>query len=253
MAAPLLFCGDTLFSGGCGRLFEGTPAQMLASLDKLAALPGDTRVCCTHEYTLSNLNFARAVEPGNADLVHYIAALRSTARARDIPPCPRSIALERAINPFLRTARARGRAGRARLRRRRPATTRSPCSPPSANGKTNSDEDLRLAGLAVAALALAGCAAAAADTRPRRRPPAASGPRRHGAAAAPRRRHSRRARCSPITAGRGRARRPSPRCSRRPTCGTASAAASRMPDLRRRPGAPAGAVVRHAGPTTSSA
>src|SRR6187455_3139900 len=56
--APLLFCGDTLFSGGCGRLFEGTPAQMLSSLDKLAALPGATRVCCTHEYTLANLKFA---------------------------------------------------------------------------------------------------------------------------------------------------------------------------------------------------
>src|SRR3954463_13588113 len=58
--APLLFCGDTLFSGGCGRLFEGTPAQMHASLHKLAALPGTTRVCCTHEYTLSNLKFATA-------------------------------------------------------------------------------------------------------------------------------------------------------------------------------------------------
>uniref|UniRef100_UPI00273A234C MBL fold metallo-hydrolase n=1 Tax=Stenotrophomonas sp. YIM B06876 TaxID=3060211 RepID=UPI00273A234C len=69
--APLLFCGDTLFSGGCGRLFEGTPAQMLASLDTLAALPGDTRVCCAHEYTLSNLAFARAVEPGNAALLQY--------------------------------------------------------------------------------------------------------------------------------------------------------------------------------------
>ena len=66
--APLLFCGDTLFSGGCGRLFEGTPAQMLASLDRLAALPGNTRVCCTHEYTLSNLRFARTVEPGNVAL-----------------------------------------------------------------------------------------------------------------------------------------------------------------------------------------
>ncbi|MEO7160988.1 MAG: hydroxyacylglutathione hydrolase, partial [Polaromonas sp.] len=68
---PLLFCGDTLFSGGCGRLFEGTPAQMLASLDKLAALPGATRVCCTHEYTLANLRFALAVEPDNAELAAY--------------------------------------------------------------------------------------------------------------------------------------------------------------------------------------
>jgi hydroxyacylglutathione hydrolase len=74
--APLLFCGDTLFSGGCGRLFEGTPAQMLASLDALAALPTDTRVCCAHEYTLSNLRFARAVEPGNLALAEYQAAAR---------------------------------------------------------------------------------------------------------------------------------------------------------------------------------
>ena len=69
--APLLFCGDTLFSGGCGRIFEGTPAQMLASLDTLAALPADTRVGCAHEYTLSNLRFARAVEPGNTALAQY--------------------------------------------------------------------------------------------------------------------------------------------------------------------------------------
>ena len=59
---PVLFCGDTLFSGGCGRLFEGTPAQMHDSLNRLAALPGSTRVCCAHEYTLSNLRFAHAVE-----------------------------------------------------------------------------------------------------------------------------------------------------------------------------------------------
>jgi hydroxyacylglutathione hydrolase len=65
---PVLFCGDTLFSGGCGRIFEGTPAQMLQSLDTLAALPADTLVCCAHEYTLSNLAFAKAVEPANAAL-----------------------------------------------------------------------------------------------------------------------------------------------------------------------------------------
>ena len=74
---PLLFCGDTLFSGGCGRLFEGTPVQMLASLDQLAALPGDTRVCCTHEYTLSNLKFALEIEPDNADLAAYNALCES--------------------------------------------------------------------------------------------------------------------------------------------------------------------------------
>ncbi len=100
--APLLFCGDTLFSGGCGRLFEGTPAQMLASLDSLAALPGHTRVCCTHEYTLSNLRFARAVEPDNRELQAYEArciALREQGQ----PTLPSSIALEKSINPFLRS------------------------------------------------------------------------------------------------------------------------------------------------------
>ena len=64
----MLFCGDTLFSGGCGRLFEGTPEQMHRSLSRLAELPGDTRVCCAHEYTLANLRFAAAVEPGNPAL-----------------------------------------------------------------------------------------------------------------------------------------------------------------------------------------
>jgi hydroxyacylglutathione hydrolase len=99
---PVLFCGDTLFSGGCGRLFEGTPAQMLASLDRLAALPGTTRVCCAHEYTLSNLRFARAVEPENAALIQYqlqCEALRHQGR----PTLPSTLAQERQINPFLRT------------------------------------------------------------------------------------------------------------------------------------------------------
>lgn len=100
--APLLFCGDTLFSGGCGRLFEGTPAQMLASLDKLAALPGDTRVCCTHEYTLANLAFAVAVEPDNATLRGHRAHCEAL-RAAQRPTLPSTIALERQINPFLRT------------------------------------------------------------------------------------------------------------------------------------------------------
>lgn len=99
--APLLFCGDTLFSGGCGRLFEGTPAQMLDSLDQLAALPGNTRVCCTHEYTLSNLKFARAVEPGNAALLHYHTQCEAL-RASQQPTLPSRMALERDINPFLR-------------------------------------------------------------------------------------------------------------------------------------------------------
>ncbi len=102
---PLLFCGDTLFSGGCGRLFEGTPAQMLASLDKLAALPASTVVCCTHEYTLSNLRFARAVEPDNAELSAYQARCVAL-REQQQPTLPTSIAQELHINPFLRTRQA---------------------------------------------------------------------------------------------------------------------------------------------------
>jgi hydroxyacylglutathione hydrolase len=98
---PLLFCGDTLFSGGCGRVFEGTPAQMLASLDALAALPPDTRVCCAHEYTLANLRFARAVEPANGELQRYQARCEAL-RARGEPTLPTSLGEELAINPFLR-------------------------------------------------------------------------------------------------------------------------------------------------------
>ena len=98
----LLFCGDTLFSLGCGRMFEGTPAQMLASLRKLAALPGDTRVCCAHEYTLGNLRFARAVEPGNQALADYEQHCQRL-RAGGQPTLPSSIGTERAINPFLRS------------------------------------------------------------------------------------------------------------------------------------------------------
>jgi hydroxyacylglutathione hydrolase len=100
--APLLFCGDTLFSGGCGRLFEGTPGQMLDSLDRLAALPGDTRVCCAHEYTLSNLTFALAVDPDNAALQAYAQACR-LLRQQQQPTLPVALSTERAINPFLRS------------------------------------------------------------------------------------------------------------------------------------------------------
>lgn len=100
--APLLFCGDTLFSGGCGRLFEGTPAQMLASLDALAALPGNTHVCATHEYTLSNLKFALAVEPHNVDLIAYEQTCQAL-RASDRPTLPSNLTQELNINPFLRT------------------------------------------------------------------------------------------------------------------------------------------------------
>ncbi len=100
--APLMFCGDTLFSGGCGRLFEGTPLQMLGSLQTLAALPGNTRVCCAHEYTLSNLRFAQAVEPANAELSAYIERCQAL-RAQQLPTLPSTLALERQINPFLRS------------------------------------------------------------------------------------------------------------------------------------------------------
>ena len=99
--APVLFCGDTVFSGGCGRLFEGTPAQMHQSLGRLAALPGHTRVCCAHEYTESNLKFANAVEPANAALARYTLACRAL-RADGLPTLPSTIAQERAINPFMR-------------------------------------------------------------------------------------------------------------------------------------------------------
>lgn len=97
----LLFCGDTLFSLGCGRLFEGTPRDMLGALDRLSALPAVTLVCCGHEYTLANAAFARVVDPDNAALRrrHEEAiAMRHAAR----PTVPSSLAQELACNPFLR-------------------------------------------------------------------------------------------------------------------------------------------------------
>lgn len=96
-----LFCGDALFSLGCGRMFEGTPAQMLDSLDRLAALPEETRVCCTHEYTLANGRFALAVDPGNAALIERMRQANS-ARRRGLPTLPVTLGSERACNPFLR-------------------------------------------------------------------------------------------------------------------------------------------------------
>jgi hydroxyacylglutathione hydrolase len=99
----VLFCGDTLFAGGCGRLFEGTPAQMHASLQRLAALPADTRVYCTHEYTQSNLRFAQAVEPDNADIAERVENV-NRLRARGEITLPSNLALEKRTNPFLRTA-----------------------------------------------------------------------------------------------------------------------------------------------------
>lgn len=99
----LLFCGDTLFASGCGRVFEGTPAQMHHSLSKLAALPEDTAVYCAHEYTLANIAFARVVEPDNVALAER--AQRDTkTRAAGRPTLPSSIGLEKATNPFLRSA-----------------------------------------------------------------------------------------------------------------------------------------------------
>ena len=97
----VLCCGDTLFSLGCGRLFEGTPAQMLGSLDRLAALPGDTRVCCGHEYTVANAAFARVVEPNNEALLRR-SEEATTMRADGRPTLPTTLEAERACNPFLR-------------------------------------------------------------------------------------------------------------------------------------------------------
>jgi hydroxyacylglutathione hydrolase len=99
--ANSLFCGDTLFACGCGRVFEGTPQQMLASLDKLSALPEDTLVYSGHEYTLANIAFAEAVEPHNADLAAR-AASDAQKRRQDLPTLPSTIAHERKTNPFLR-------------------------------------------------------------------------------------------------------------------------------------------------------
>jgi hydroxyacylglutathione hydrolase len=96
-----VFCGDTLFSAGCGRLFEGTAEQMSSSLSKLATLEPNTLVYCAHEYTVSNLRFATAVEPGNLDLAAYLQQCLSK-RQRDEPTVPSTLALEHSVNPFLR-------------------------------------------------------------------------------------------------------------------------------------------------------
>lgn len=104
-AAPMLFCGDTLFAAGCGRIFEGTPAQLYASLERLAGLPGDTQVYCTHEYTLSNLAFAAAVEPANSAIAER-TALCQALRADERPTVPFRLDGERHSNPFLRTREA---------------------------------------------------------------------------------------------------------------------------------------------------
>jgi hydroxyacylglutathione hydrolase len=96
-----VFCGDTLFSAGCGRIFEGTPEQMFQSLRVLAELPEETRVYCAHEYTQANLQFAKAVEPNNKEMLTHIDTCMAL-RARQQPTLPSSIKLEKAINLFLR-------------------------------------------------------------------------------------------------------------------------------------------------------
>jgi hydroxyacylglutathione hydrolase len=99
--AGALFCGDTLFACGCGRLFEGTAQQMYSSLQKLLSLPDDTKVYCGHEYTLANIGFARAVEPGNAALAKREGRDREK-RAAGKPTLPSTLGEEKATNPFLR-------------------------------------------------------------------------------------------------------------------------------------------------------
>ena len=102
-ATGALFCGDTLFGAGCGRLFEGTPAQMSASLDSIANLPDDTRIYCAHEYTEANLHFALAVEPENTALQQRVVEVAGL-RAAGLPSVPSTLAEEKATNPFLRCA-----------------------------------------------------------------------------------------------------------------------------------------------------
>jgi hydroxyacylglutathione hydrolase len=118
---PLLFSGDTLFAAGCGRLFEGTPEQMHVSLQGLAALPDNTLVYCAHEYTLSNLRFAQAVEPENGDIAERLAQVTQW-RSENRISLPSNLALEKRTNPFLRThetsvkEKADERAGRIHAR-----------------------------------------------------------------------------------------------------------------------------------------
>ena len=97
----LLFCGDTLFAAGCGRVFEGTPEQMYASLQKIAALPDDTRIYCAHEYTLNNLHFAEIVEPENTLIKQRITQV-SELRNKNLPSLPSTLSEEKETNPFLR-------------------------------------------------------------------------------------------------------------------------------------------------------
>lgn len=100
-SAPYLFCGDTMFSAGCGRLFEGTAEQMYNSFQQLAQLPDNTLICCAHEYTLSNLKFARAVLPEDQEIAVYQQHVEAL-RVKNQPSVPTNLQLERKINLFLR-------------------------------------------------------------------------------------------------------------------------------------------------------
>ncbi len=117
-----LFCGDTLFAAGCGRLFEGSPEQMHASLSRLAALPGQTQVFCAHEYTQSNLRFAQAVEPDNPQIAQRLRQVNAWRQAGRIS-LPSNLELERATNPFLRCQQA---AVIAKVEEREGAQARAP-------------------------------------------------------------------------------------------------------------------------------
>lgn len=99
-----LFCGDTLFSAGCGRLLGGTAAQLHASLQRICQLPDETAIYCAHEYTLDNLRFAQAVEPGNPDIQRRIDEVK-TLRAKKLPSLPATLEMEKRYNPFLRTGK----------------------------------------------------------------------------------------------------------------------------------------------------
>jgi hydroxyacylglutathione hydrolase len=101
LGAGSLFCGDTVFGCGCGKLFEGSPAMMAASLDAILALPDSTRVCCAHEYTLSNIDFAKTIDGSNPALLQRERADRAL-RANGRPTLPSTLAMEKATNPFLR-------------------------------------------------------------------------------------------------------------------------------------------------------
>lgn len=103
LMADQLFCGDTLFAGGCGRLLGGTAAQLFASLQRIASLPANTKLYCAHEYTLANLQFALAVDTANIDLQKRWTDAK-TMRAKNQPTVPSTLALEKATNPFLRCA-----------------------------------------------------------------------------------------------------------------------------------------------------